>query len=191
MFVAIQFCISPATTLEATKAYCSCGRRRVRVTQRRSSDPLPSRHRRHAFPTPRSPIIATSCFLSSPRVSSVGSLPRPSTLYVTLIVHQTPLPYPCLGTNNASERDCGALSSIVCQTAGHPQPLGAQDSTSSSLTLLREPTMTTMPSTRKRTRAASQAGAFACVRLCFVVALFWYRSRREREDWMIFFSHYM
>ncbi|OSX77966.1 hypothetical protein BU14_0126s0005 [Porphyra umbilicalis] len=63
----------------------------------------------------------------------------------------------CLGTINASKRACGALSPIVCQTAGHFQPLGAQDSTSSSLTLLRDPTMTTMPSTRKRTRAASHA----------------------------------
>jgi len=71
----------------------------------------------------------------------------------------------CLGTINASKRACGALSPIVCQTAGHFQPLGAQDSTSSSLTLLRDPTMTTMPSTRKRTRAASHAGAFACVLL--------------------------
>jgi len=86
--------ISPATTLEATQAYCSCGRRRITATHRRSSAPPPSRHRRHAVQTPRSPIIATSCFLSSPRESSVGSLPRPSTLYVTRIVHQTPLPYP-------------------------------------------------------------------------------------------------
>jgi len=191
LFVAVQFCISPATTLEATQAYCSCGRRRVRATHRRSSNPPPVASQTTRFPVPTQPHHRKVVFsVFAPRVLCRLS---PAVLYIVRHPYcsSNPPAIPCcLGTNTASERTCGSLSPTICQIAGHSQPHGAQDSTSSSLTLLRGPTMTTMPSTRKRTRAASQAGAFACALLCFVVAFFWYRSRRGREDWMMFFPHY-
>jgi len=189
--VAVQFCISSATTLEATQDYWSCGRRPVRATHRRSSDPFPVASYTPRFPVPTQPHHRNVAFyVFAARVLCWIS---PAALYIVrhpYCISNPPAVPCCLNTNDASERACGALSPTVCQLAGHSQPLGSQDTTS-SLTLLREPTIMTMPSTRKRTRAASQAGAFACVLLCFVVTFFWYRPRRGREDRTMFFPHYM